>query len=239
MKILCLQHTENPGHTYLPDWSAANGHVWESVIVETGCALPNISAVDCLIVLGGPMSAWEDDKYPWLTQEKHYIESFLATGKPLLGVCLGAQLLADVLGANTYQGPYKEIGWFLVQTTPEGRYLWPYQVLPSRFETFLWHADTFDIPGGGVRIAGNDAFENLGFIWRNALALQFHLEVTPQWASMLVNRDAEELVPSGYVQSAETVLSKPESLYRRNNLLLDKLLTRWLESAKASPVLSR
>jgi GMP synthase (glutamine-hydrolysing) len=180
------------------------------------------------------MSAWEDDRYPWLSREKRFIETFVNSGKPVLGVCLGAQILADVLGARIYPGPHKEIGWFAAEVTPEGRQTWIGGLLPDRFETFLWHGDTFDLPDGAVRIARSAAFENQGFIWRQTLALQFHLEVHPEWVRMLTRRDAQQLVEAAYVQRAETILAKPMDLYHRNNALMESLLRRWLDQPRPS-----
>jgi GMP synthase (glutamine-hydrolysing) len=234
MNIHCLQHTENPGHTYLPEWAAAHGHFWQSSIVPLVPGLPDPRDPDCLVVLGGPMSAWEDRRYAWLSDEKRFIEAFIGTGKPLLGVCLGAQILADVLGAGTYQGPHKEIGWHLAETAPESRDTWVGDTLPARFETFFWHADTFDLPDGAVRVASSTAFLNQGFLWNQVLALQFHLEVKPAWVQMLVQRDARELRGGAYVQSAETVLARPDIVYRENNLLMNRVLTRWLASLNAA-----
>jgi GMP synthase-like glutamine amidotransferase len=205
-------------------------HSWESSIVPLVPDLPSPQDLDCVVVLGGPMSAWEDQCYPWLRQEKRFIQAFIDTGRPLLGVCLGAQILADVLGARTYPGPHKEIGWHNAEAAPEARETWVDGALPARFETFFWHGDTFDLPDGAVRIAGSAAFRNQGFVWNQVLALQFHLEVKPEWVQMLVQRDAQELRAGAYVQSAETVLGKPATLYRENNLLMDKLLERWLAS---------
>ncbi len=228
MRIHCLQHSANPGRTHLDEWAARHNHAWESTILPPEGVLPPLSRVDCLIVVGGPMSVWEEQQYPWLRAEKRFIEACIETGRPVLGICLGAQLLADVLGAPTYKGIHKEIGWFNVETTPEGRDALGGKTLPERFETFLWHGDTFDLPDGALRIARSDAFENQGFMWNRTLALQFHLEVRPAWVAMLANRDAHELVEATYVQSAPTVLGKPERLYRYNNALMDGLLQRWL-----------
>jgi len=218
------------GHCYLPEWARHNGHAWDSTLVPAAESLPAPSDFDVLVVLGGPMSAWEVDRYPWLMAEKSYLETVVAAGKPVLGICLGAQLLAGVLGARTYGGPHKEIGWFPVETTPEGRGSWPGAALPERFVSYLWHGDTYDLPDGAVRIARSAAFENQGFLWNQVLALQFHLEVRPEWVRMLAERDARELVPKEFVQSAETILAQPESLYRENNRIMDGLLHGWLDA---------
>jgi len=230
MKIHCLQHTQNPGRTHLPDWAAHHGHSWECTLVPSARELAHLVDADCLVVLGGPMSAWEEQRHPWLRDEKRIIEQVVEAGKPVLGICLGAQILADVLGARTYKGAHKEIGWFTAEATPESRRTWVGDALPPRFETFFWHGDTYDTPDGAVRIARSSAFEDQGFIWKQTLALQFHLEVNPDWVRMLANRDARELVAAPYTQTAETVLGKPESLYRSNNAIMEALLQRWLRS---------
>ncbi len=178
------------------------------------------------------MSAWQEQRYPWLAREKRYLARFIAGGKPVLGICLGAQLLADVLGARTYQGPHKEIGWFELESARESLDTRIGAALPPRFVTYLWHADTYDLPQGAVRLARSAAFENQGFFWNNVLALQFHLEVRPDWVEMLARRDAHELVPARYVQSAATILGQPESLFRENNALMDVLLQRWLATQR-------
>jgi len=230
MKIHCLQHTENPGRTYLPEWAARHGHSWECTLVPSAGELSHLADADCVVVLGGPMSAWDEQRNPWLRNEKRFIEQAVVAGQPVLGICLGAQILADVLGARTYKGAYKEIGWFEAEATPESRTTWVGDALPARFETFFWHEDTYDLPDGAVHIARSGAFENQGFIWKHTLALQFHLEVNPDWVRMLANRDAQELVAASYTQTAETVLGKPGSLYRRNNAIMDALLQHWLRS---------
>ena len=228
MRIHCLQHSHLGGEIYLPIWAAEKGHDWTSSVVPSTPALPGLDELDCLVVLGGPMSAWENTKHPWLTVEKRFIEALIEAGKPVLGICLGAQLLADVLGARTYTGDHKEIGWHWVEATTGSRTHPVGAVLPDSFETFLWHGDSFDIPHGATHIACSRAFESQAFVWGQVLALQFHLEVRPDWVRRIVARDAGELVVSTYIQSSEEVLGKPEELYRANNATMERLLDRWL-----------
>jgi len=197
------------------------------MIVPQAPSLPEPEDLDCLVVLGGPMSAWDDAGHPWLIEEKRLIEGVLQAGKPVLGICLGAQLLADVLGARTYRGPHAEVGWCDLQTTEESRHHPVAEVLPERFETFLWHGDTFDLPTGALRIARSAAYDNQGFLWGPALALQFHLEVRPDWVQRLACRDADQLVEGPFSQTADSVLSRDRAIYRFNNTLMDRLLDRW------------
>ncbi len=228
MKIHCFQHSHLGGEIYLPDWAAAKGHEWSSSIVPALPSLPSLSDLDCLVVLGGPMSVWEEDKHPWLTAEKRLMEDLIEAGKPILGICLGAQLLADVLGARTYRGEHMEIGWRRVEASAESRTHPVGSVLPDAFETFLWHGDSFDIPDGATHVARSAAFESQAFVFERALALQFHLEVRPDWVRRIAARDAGALAASEHVQSLEVVLGKPETLYRANNAIMERLLDCWL-----------
>ena len=230
MRIHCLLQTQEPACGFFPQWAARHGHSWQCTVAPRSDGFPSRSELDCLVVLGGPMSVWQEDRYPWLREQKRYLESLIEAGTPILGICLGAQLVASVLGAKTYRGPHSEVGWFSVESTPEVKDTWLGDTLPGQFKTFLWHTDTYDLPDGAVRIARSRAFENQGFVWKHVLALQFHLEVTPAWVRMLVNRDADQLVEAPYSQSAETVLGVPESVYRDGNALMDAVLQQWVNS---------
>jgi GMP synthase-like glutamine amidotransferase len=226
MKIACLKHVTYEGPAYLPDWAARHHHTLDEFLVpETG--LPPVGAYERVIIIGGPMSVWQTDLHHWLTDEKRYLGSLVAAGVPVLGICLGAQLLAEHLGASVRAGELKEIGWFPVETHADIRTSWLGDALPDRFESFFWHGDFFDLPQGAVPVAGSAAHEIQGFVHGPHLALQFHLEATPQWAARLARRDAHELVPAAFVQTAEEITSAPPDRYRDNHRLLDAVLGCW------------
>jgi GMP synthase-like glutamine amidotransferase len=203
------------------------------MIVPQSPALPELQSLDCLVVMGGPMSAWEEDRYRWLRAEKRLIESMIREDKPVLGICLGAQLVAQVLGARAYRGDIPEIGWFAVQATRESADHPVGRCLPDAFETFLWHADSFDLPEGAVHLARSTVFEHQAFAYGSALALQFHLEARPDWVGRIAARDARQLVPGPSVQGLERILSAPPAVYRDNNRLMDRLLDAWMGAARS------
>lgn len=231
LRVRCLVHSILGGELHFPVWAQRRGYRWNEILVPEAARLPTPADTDCLVVLGGPMSAWEDQRHPWLKTEKRLLEAFIAADRPVLGICLGAQLLAEVLGARVFRGKHPEIGWFEVTTTPQGQAHQLGEVLPPRFETFLWHGDSFDIPAGAVHLASSDAFAHQAFAWDRLLALQFHLETRPDWVEQLVLRDADQLVASRTIQSAEVVVAKAKATYLANNRLLDRLLDRWLSQA--------
>ena len=164
---------------------------FESILTDRGLGVRYIDAVTddlaaidavrplLLVVLGGPIGAYEDTAYPFLGDELRLIEHRLRANRPTLGICLGAQLMARALGARVYPGPVKEIGWAPVTLTEAGRRS------PLRFigesegggVVLHWHGDTFDLPDGAVHLASSTLYENQAFSWgQSALALQFHAE---------------------------------------------------------------
>ena len=158
--------------------------------------LPAARDVDFVIVMGSPMSVNDETKHPWLVDEKRFIRDCIQTGKPVLGVCLGAQLIASAMGAKVYPNPAKEIGWFPVYAaSAENEF-----GLPSSMDVFHWHGETFDLPHGARLLARSEACENQAFQFGNrVLGLQFHLETTPEAARQLVEHCRGELLPSKYV----------------------------------------
>ncbi len=147
-----------------------------------------------LVILGGPMGAYEEGKYPFLTDELRLIESALKAGTPVLGICLGAQLMARAAGARVYRGGAKEIGWYPLHLTEEGRRDSLLLGLPSELRVFQWHGDTFDVPRGGVNLASSELFPHqLVRLGRRAYALQFHLEVTEEMVYEWLDVNVEEL----------------------------------------------
>ena len=142
-----------------------------------GEILPAIDQFDWLVIVGGPMSTYDEAQYPWLVKEKLFIERAISAGKKVFGLCLGAQLIAEVLDARVYKNSHKEIGWFEVFKTPEGEDSKVLVNFPDRFWALHWHGDTFDMPPDAVRIASSQACQNQAFEFgENVVGMQFHLE---------------------------------------------------------------
>jgi GMP synthase (glutamine-hydrolysing) len=158
---------------------------------------PSIAKADLLIVLGGPISVYDSETYPFLTREITLLERRLAGDLPTLGICLGSQLMAHALGARVFPGPVKEIGWSPVMLSPEGEASC-LAALDREAQVLHWHCDTFDLPAGAVRLASTTHYENQAFGYgKHALGLQFHLEADPIWLEEWYVGHAVELAAAG------------------------------------------
>ncbi len=165
-----------------------------------------MATIDGLIIMGGPMNVYEIEEFPWLHSEKSFIKSFLPTGKPVLGVCLGAQLIAEISGAKVFPHKGPEIGWFPVEFTPDARVRFPN--LPASIPVLHWHGDTFELPSGAHRFAQNEWCTEQGFhLGERVLALQFHLEAGPKECIQMVERAGTDLSNGGSaVHSSDSII---------------------------------
>jgi len=224
MNIHHLQHVPFEELAGIEPILQEKGHSLHSTHLYRGDTFPAVTDLDLLIVMGGPMGIYDDEMYSWLSPEKKFIEQVIKAGKTVLGICLGAQLIADVLGARVYKNKYREIGWFPIERTTEAESTVLGPALPARVEVFHWHGDTFDIPRGAVRLAASDACANQGFIYDNRVTgLQFHLETTLQSATGLIENCKDELDNSRYVQTAEQMLADPDRFIRINRVMAEIL----------------
>lgn len=225
MKIHCLQHVAFEGLANIEDWAAERGHpVSKTLFYEDG-KLPAQKDFEMLVIMGGPMGTYEEDQFPWLVEEKRFIADAINSKKRVLGICLGAQLIASASGAEVFPGPEKEIGWFPVQKTAAAANSL-LSDFPETFTPLHWHGDTFDLPKGALRLAENDAYKNQAFqLGDRVLGLQFHLELSLDDVAF-VNECCGQPKPGKYVQS-ESEIAKLGQNFVRNRELLQILLERF------------
>jgi GMP synthase-like glutamine amidotransferase len=223
MRAHYLQHVPFEGLGSIEAWLTRAGCIPTCTRFFESTDLPDPGQVDLLVVMGGPMSVNDETKFPWLREEKRFIRECVGAGKSVLGVCLGAQLIAGALGARVYRNRLKEIGWFPVEAvpSPEGSIF----SFPKTIDVFHWHGETFDLPAGAVRTARSEGCENQAFqMGRSVIALQFHLEATPESTRAMLSSCRAELVPARYVQSEAEILQAGPERYRAVNDLMGKLL---------------
>ena len=209
MRILLLQHDPLDGPGALLEWAESRGHTVTSCLICQGEHLPPLESFNMLVSLGGPMGAYQEEKHPWLADEKEYLRMALAAGKKILGLCLGCQLLADALGGKAFRHTCKEFGWQPIETLPAGLTWFG----GSRvFKAFQWHGDTYSLPPRAVQLARNKAAEQQAFLLEapgggKVLGLQFHLEWTEQMAREALAEPGVAPPPSPSVQTPEEILS--------------------------------
>jgi GMP synthase-like glutamine amidotransferase len=207
MKVHWFQHVPFEGLGALEGWLLARGHTLACTRFYAGDAPPSTpDGFDWLIVMGGPMNVYQHRDHSWLAPEKRLIRDAVAAGKRVLGVCLGAQLIADVLGGKVYQNGEREIGWFPVRAVPAGAGS-PFE-FPSETLVLHWHGDTFSPPPGSVWLAESAACAHQAFaVGPRVLGLQFHLEMNPVDVSRIAQACSEDFAPGPYVQSAGELIA--------------------------------
>jgi GMP synthase-like glutamine amidotransferase len=207
MRLHSFEHVPFEDLALIGEWAQQQGYFLSRTRFYMNDSLPSLSEIDWLVVMGGPMNIYEEDRYPWLTWEKAFIADAIAHDKLVLGVCLGAQLIADVLGGPVSRNKFKEIGWFPVSRSAGAANSLLFQPLPAEFTAFHWHGDTFQIPPGAVATASTVSCANQAFAYHDkVVGLQFHLESTPASVQKLIDHCGDELVPGPYIQTPAEML---------------------------------
>lgn len=230
MNVHYFQHVPFEGLGYIETWLKENHHhISATKFFETDFQFPDISETDALIVMGGPMGVYDEAQFPWLKQEKAFIKSCIQSGKNVLGICLGAQLIADCLGAKVVSAKNKEIGWFPVFPTEECKQIaWFYELFKHNPVVFHWHGDQFEIPQDStLNLLYSGANLNQAFYYnQHIIGLQFHLEVTIESLMQMTENGKNELLYHlPYVQNE---LLNNNNHIAQCNRLMDTILSNWL-----------
>ena len=232
LSIHYFQHAPYEGLGCIEEWAIQQGHTLTATkFFESSHILPDIQTIDALIVLGGPMSVYDELDYDWLATEKSFIKEAIDKEKRVLGICLGSQLIAACSGAGVSAAPNKEIGWFKIFPTEATKEIsWLYDLLKEEPVAFHWHGDKFQIPAGSVNLTDSVANSNQLFMIKDkTLGIQFHLEVTHNsLLEMIKNGGVELNTTTPYIQSPKEILAG-ESFIKNNNRRMFKLLDNFLK----------
>lgn len=220
LRIHFFQHIFFEGPANIEMWCVENGHATSTTKFYEDASLPELSEIDWLIVMGGAMGVYDEEKFAWLISEKQFIRKAVDAGKTVLGVCLGAQLLAEVLGAKVFQNSFKEIGWFPVELTTDGQLNQLFSTFENGMNVFHWHGDTFDLPQNTLHLVQSEACRNQAFLYnKRVLGLQFHLEMNEQSVKEMLDNADQELVTAKYVQTCEEILKGQKTLSKNKRIL--------------------
>jgi GMP synthase-like glutamine amidotransferase len=223
MKVHVLQHVPFEDIGSMSQWLETHGADVSYTRFFEEPALPQTKDLDLIIVMGGPMSVNDDSIFQWLRHEKQFIRDAVVQGVSILGVCLGAQLIASALGASVYKNTHKEIGWFQIEATQPGVNTFHF---PEKCNVFHWHGETFELPGGAVCLARSAVCENQAFqLGQNVIGLQFHLETTPESVDAILENCGSELISGSYIQTESEMRAVKYTAYEESNSLMEKVLS--------------
>jgi GMP synthase (glutamine-hydrolysing) len=228
-RIHYFQHVPFEGLGSIGEWISMNGHSLTVTKLFENPDFPEISDIDWLIVMGGPMNVYDEEQFPWLKDEKRFIRQAIDAGKTVLGICLGSQLVSSALGAKVYKNRENEIGWFDIELTSLAQSGNLFFDMGSRIKVFHWHGDTFDLPENAILLASSDCTKNQAYVYKNkVLALQFHLEPTLDSLMEMIEGGRDEITTGEYVQNEKEVL-RNKRLIEPGRKILFTLLTRLAE----------
>jgi GMP synthase-like glutamine amidotransferase len=233
MRIQLIEHDpEDFSRTNISFWAQRKGRRIQQIYVCNGEALPSPDDFDWLMVMGGSQHAWDEQGNSWLKAEKRLVADTLASGKPVLGICFGAQILAQALGGRLFPNPHREIGWHEVALTAQGRESFLFKNIPASFVSFHWHSDHFTLPRNCTRLAFSKATENQAFVCedRPAVGLQFHPEYTREMVAYYAAENRQDWKADEFVSPAEEILARTDKIpdtYWLMEILLNNMVAEF------------
>lgn len=226
MRIHYIQHVDYEDLGCINDWVNKRKYKISSTKIFEKETFPDIETFDLLIILGGPMSV--NDKLKWIKKEKLFIKKAIENNKKVLGICLGSQFIASVLGEKVFQNSKKEIGWFPIQISKNEEFENPIEKLDNRITVFHWHGETFNLPRRTFHLAKSSICQNQAFMYnRNVIALQFHLELTEKSLEKMITFGKKELINDEFIQSIENMRSFKNNIIECNKRMF--LLLEYFE----------
>ena len=200
--------------------------------LHEGQKVPSLSReIEALIVMGGPMSVHDTQRYSFLDAEVEFIQKTIISKRPVLGVCLGSQLIAKALGARVYPNDIREVGWHPIEMLPEARDDKLFSETPQTFNVLQWHGDTFDLPQGAVHLARSDRCINQAFRWGSSTwGLQFHLEVTPDMIETWIQDEESLSYIRGAGEDPQVIIEKTPTMFSTLRPLAEKIILQFLDA---------
>jgi len=232
MRAHCLQHEPFEGMAAIETWLAAKNFEISHTCFFESEQLPVINNIDWLILMGGSMSVNDEKDFPWLVKEKEFVHQCIKQGKVVVGICLGAQMIANCLGAKVYSNHNKEIGWFPIKKENAAK-TELFKDFPNEITVFHWHGETFDLPKGAELIASSEACKNQIFtLNEHVIAFQCHLETNTASLSSLNDNCRAELQSAPYIQTENQMLEDEKKYSSKMHEVLYRVLDKLLISTK-------
>ena len=228
MKIHCLVHLEFETLGNIKEWACSKGYSISVTMPYVYSSYPKPDDFDLLIIMGGLMSVYQEEEYPWLKKEKEFVKTAINSGKAVYGICFGAQMLSEILGGKVSQNKFMEIGWHEVHPLESFRTDDTLFQVPADISVFQWHGDTFSLPEGAKHLFESEACPEQGFIYGdNVLAIQFHPEVDEECVGSLIANCSSDLAEGMYIQSENEICGRDDFIKSSSDLMFTIL--DWFE----------
>ncbi|MEO0453049.1 MAG: type 1 glutamine amidotransferase [Verrucomicrobiota bacterium] len=232
MKIHWFQHVPYEGLGMIEEWADSSGHSLEKTFWPEKNTEPDLSQADALIIMGGPMSVNDSDQLPWLAIEKESLQNWLQTGRPVLGICLGAQLIAESLDGVVIENPERELGWYPLATSPGAAKDPLLSIIPDGLHVFHWHGETFTMLHKVIPLGASTACPRQGFhAPPGIIGFQFHLELGSAHLEELVGQGHLPEWEGPFIQDQATILKEAKDYEAGNKKVLFQLLDQWSQTS--------